>query len=58
MDNTALTQIVQLGSSITTAGALLLAWILERRRADRLETYLLETMRLQLAINRADKGEV
>jgi len=38
MDIQAIQAIASLGASITTSGFLLLAWMLERRRADRLES--------------------
>jgi len=48
MENDLIAAIVQIAPSITTSSMLLLAWMLERRRADRLEA---------LAIHRIEKAE-
>lgn len=48
MENQLLSAIVQIAPSITTSSMLLLAWMLERRRADRLEA---------IALNRIAKQE-
>lgn len=48
MENQLLSAIVQIAPSITTSSMLLLAWMLERRRADRLES---------IALNRIAKQE-
>jgi len=51
----ALQALIQLGTSITTTGALLLAWMLERKRvdqerqrSDRLEATLIRTLETRL----------
>jgi len=56
MDIQAVQAIIQLGTSITTTGALLLAWMLERKRvdqerqrSDRLESTLIRTLETRLA---------
>lgn len=48
MDSQLLQAIIQIAPSITTSSMLLLAWMLERRRADRLEA---------IALNRQEKQE-
>jgi len=45
MDNTTISQLIQIGSSITTSGFLLLAWYYERKRVDALMTFILQGKR-------------
>lgn len=42
MDVQVLQSLASIGASITTSGFLLVAWMLERRRADRLEAILFD----------------
>lgn len=53
MDIQAIQAIAQIGASITTSGFLLLAWMLERRRADRLESILFEDWRQERVLDRS-----
>jgi hypothetical protein len=52
MDVGTMQALAQIGASITTSGFLLLAWILERRRADRLESILFEDWKSERVLSR------
>jgi hypothetical protein len=58
MENSLLQAIVQLAPSITTSSMLLLAWMLERRRADRLEAIALNRQEQKERLEILQKGEV
>lgn len=57
MENDMLNAIVQIAPSITTSSMLLLAWMLERRRADRLEAIALNRIAKQETIDMLAKHD-
>lgn len=59
MESQLLNAIIQIAPSITTSSMLLLAWMLERRRADRLEAIALNRQAAQDTLElMKGKGEV
>lgn len=49
MDNETMTFIASLAETLSTLGVLLMAWVFERRRADRLEAKLITSLEIDRA---------
>lgn len=49
MDNQTLDSLIQLADKLSVIGVLLMAWVMERRRADRLESKLISAYEIHEA---------